>query len=152
MAALVGVGGNVHNPMVTKEIAQWAIDLVTNDVQVIIGKFQNGEVGEGDHIREAQVVKAVAAYEKLTPEQRADYGTPSSLCDRGVIVPYLYLRHKLLGQSAFADAKSDANLALQRILQDMCKAGILTESPKEVTKLSHGWNMLVYMKGMNLIV
>jgi hypothetical protein len=45
LAGLVAVGIAPYNPVVDRDCAQWATDIVARDVLNIIGRFERGDVG-----------------------------------------------------------------------------------------------------------
>jgi hypothetical protein len=49
IAALVAVGVDWVNPVITAEHMQWAIELVNRGTEVILGRFERGEIGTGEH-------------------------------------------------------------------------------------------------------
>lgn len=148
LCGLVAVGCHVHNPVVTAEIAQWAIDTVNFEVGSMVAQFSSGDIGEGDHQREAEIVKAIARYRELTPKQRTDYNTPLALAEMPALVPYAFLKKFLFTKNAFAGAKREASAALAAVLADMVKAGTLIEIGKEENFKNWGVRTLVYMEAI----
>jgi hypothetical protein len=47
LAAILAVGNNMYNPVVSAVQARWAIDLVQRDVRRVLQRFQDGLVGAG---------------------------------------------------------------------------------------------------------
>jgi Protein of unknown function (DUF3987) len=147
LAALVAVGCNLHQPIVTKDIAQWAIDLVTGDIDNMTAKFKMGEVGAGDHAQEADIVRAINKYSALTNEQRKQYKVPSKLLEDARLLPYVYLKRYLVQRASFKNDKRGAVTALKIALDDMVKAGTLSRLAPEQSKSMFETDSPVYYRG-----
>lgn len=146
LAAVIAVGCNPHAPVVTPDIARWAIDFVERDVAVMTTRFQRGEIGAGDHRHEADIRKAVEAYLAMSDSQRLQYKTPKSLLGQPV-VPFHYLRRKLRLLSAFKNDRRGVARALEESLKDMVKAEILRQVPPQQAMEKFGVTTELYVKG-----
>jgi len=146
LAAVIAVGCNPHAPVVTPDIARWAIDFVERDVAVMTTRFQRGEVGVGDHRHEVDIRKAVEAYLAMSDSQRLQYKTPKSLLGQPV-VPFHYLRRKLRLLSAFKNDRRGVARALEESLKDMVKAEILRQVPPQQAMEKFGVTTELYVKG-----
>ena len=147
LAGLVAVGCNPEQPIVTGEIAQWAIGLVSADINNMVEKFSSGVVGHGDHQQEADLRNAVDKYPQLTQEQRRTYKVPVLLLDRPQLIPYVYLKRYCVQRSAFKSDRRGAVLALKTALDDMLKSGMLAQIPSEQAKKELGVDSPVYYRG-----
>lgn len=146
LAAIIAVGCNPHSPVVTANIAQWAIDFVEQDVTVMATRFQRGEVGIGEHKHEGAIRRAVEHYFNMTPLQRANYKVPRGLLDQPV-VPFHFLRRKLRLLSAFKSDRRGVARALEESLKDMVKAEILRQVPPQQALERFGVTSELYVKG-----
>lgn len=146
LAAVIAVGCNPHAPVVTPDIARWAIDFVERDVAVMTTRFQRGEVGVGDHRHEVDIRKAVENYLAMSESQRLQYKTPKSLLNQPV-VPFHYLRRKLRLLSAFKNDRRGVARALEESLKDMVKAEILRQVPPQQAMEKFGVTTELYVKG-----
>lgn len=124
LAALLAVGCSYHNPVVTRDLATWAISFVERDVMAMATRFQKGEVGTGDHRHEEDLRKAFEAYLEMGPEERLQYKVAKSLL-ASPVVPFHYLRRRLRLRAAFKNDRRGAARALEDSLNDMVKAEIL---------------------------
>lgn len=147
LAALLAVGCNLHQPVITQEIAQWAIDLVTNDVNRMTAKFNTGAIGQGDHQQEHDIRSAVDRYANLTAKQRTQYKVPKLLLDKSLLIPYSYLKRCLILRATFKNDKRGAVTALQIALRDVVNAGMLQQVPTDQAKKELGVDSPVYIKG-----
>lgn len=153
IAGLVAIGCNPALPVVTKEIMQWAIDLVTKDIELMTAKFVGGFVGQGDHQLEREIREAINKFPSLTCKQRRSYNVPAGLCDESEpyydknIIPYGYLRKVLLTKEPFKNDKRGASMSLEIALRDMVKAGTLGLFPAQEAAQFKVFNSAVYYRG-----
>lgn len=147
LAGLIAVGCNLHQPVVTKEIAAWALALVSRDVENMAEKFASGEVGQGDHQCEADIKKAVDKYPLLTAKQRAAYNVPEKLREMPSCIPYVYLKQYCKMRTAFKNHPRGAVIALDIALKDMLKSGILQPVPALEVKSRTGTDSPLYYRG-----
>lgn len=147
LAALVAVGCNIHQPIVTKDVANWAIDMVKADVTNMSAKFASGEVGHGDHEQESDIRKAVDRYPTMTEEMRAQYKVPKLLLNKGNLIPYVFLKRYLGQRASFRNDRKGAVLALKTSLDDMVKSGQLSQIPPIQAKGELGVDSPVYYRG-----
>ena len=59
LAALVAVGVDAQEPIVTRQIAEWALGFVNREVELMIKRFASGDVGEGQNKQEVDLKRAV---------------------------------------------------------------------------------------------
>lgn len=147
LAALIAVGCNAHQPIVTKDIAEWAINLVRADVHNMLAKFVKGEVGHGDHEHESDIRKAIDRYPRMSEDQRGQYAVPKQLRDKGNLIPYVYLKKYLSMRASFKNSSRGATFALQSALADLVKSGILAVIPPQQAKASLNTDSPVYYRG-----
>lgn len=146
LAALVAVGCDMHAPTVTTNSAQWAIDLVQQDVHSLLERFAAGEVGQGEHNQESDVRRVVKDYLAMTAEQRASYKVPKALQDKPA-VPFTYLRRRLRVLSTFKNDRKGLALAIKLAVQDAVEGGILKEVPQQDVRAQWGLTATVYVLG-----
>ena len=93
LAALVAVV-NAQEPIVTRQIAEWALGFVNREVELMIKRFASGDVGEGQNKQEVDLKRAVGRYLEMSADQRKAYNTPKALLDQPLI-PFHFLRRFL---------------------------------------------------------
>ncbi|UZT28639.1 primase/helicase [Vibrio phage 033B] len=126
IASLVAVGCNWHTPKITEEMATWAVDFVRRSTQVILGRFEQGETGTGDHRLANAVSEAIKAYMTISAVKRqSSYSVPKPLALDSTVVPYSYLRRRLRTSKVFTEDRRGSTNALKATLQDMVEAGEL---------------------------
>lgn len=147
LSALLAVGCNLHQPIITKETATWAINLVSNDVSQMSTKFTSGVVGQGDHQQEFDLRHAIQRYSELTHKQRLSYKVPKVLVDKDQVIPYTYLKRVLILRASFKGDRRGAVAALQASLTDAVKAGMLQQIPSDQAMRELAVNSPVYIRG-----
>lgn len=148
LAGLVAVGNNVIAPIVDTETAQWAIDFVKRDLEVIEGKFRTEEIGDGEHRFEKYIRDLIVGYLSKSAEQRATYKVPASILNEQII-PYTYIRRRLRQLSAFKSDRRGASRAIQDALKDLCDADILQLIPMSQRKEKFGLTADIYVLGQS---
>lgn len=147
LAALVAVGcGNLEEPVITLEVATWAVEFIRRDVATVLSRFASGSVGGGEQRLEQHVRAAIQSYLAMEPEQRKAYRVPESLLDLP-IVPYHFLRRRLFGTATFRNDKRGAAVALEKVLLDMEKAEVLLCVGPAQAKEQFGVRSPVYTMG-----
>lgn len=134
LAALLAVGVDPHRPVVTQELAQWAIDFVVKDVTLMTRRFQTGDVGQGDEKQIFDLKSAINNYFKAGAKAVEKYGVPYTLFNAGV-VPYIYLQRKTAAVASFRSDKQGATASLKRSIQVLIDSGIIVPvAPVELQK------------------
>lgn len=128
LAGLLAVGVDMHRPIVTADIAHWAIGLIQSTTETIVRRFNNGEIGQGEVQHESEIRKAVHRYIAMTPAQRKANKCPADLLEHEVI-PFSYLRDQLRRRASFRDAKQGLVRAIEVAVKDAIAAGILKRIP-----------------------
>lgn len=146
LAAVIAVGVNWHNPIITADIAEWAVKFIKQDVHVIEMRFAKEEIGFGEHRFEAEIRKVVVQYLAMPKEKRKQYSVPASIIDQPVI-PFNYLRRRLRQLQAFKEDRRGLARAIQEGLNDVTKAGILHLVPPLQRKEQYGLTADVYVLG-----
>lgn len=128
LAGLLAVGCDPHNPVVTVELATWAIDFTRKGTEALLAKFFAGEVGVGDNKQEADVRKVVEEYMTLGAAQRKSYKVQKELWEKRLISrDYLWRRCSRL--ASFYKDKRGAARALDDTLRNMAANDSLTLVP-----------------------
>lgn len=147
LAALVAVGCNKHQPVITEAMTTWAIEFVRHDLACIIGRFQHGTVGGGREVRqEADIKRAVLDYLRMNAKQRASYKVPTSLQDQP-IAPYNFIRRRVQRCASFIEDPRGLNAALKTILDDLCRADVLERIHVGDASAAYGVSQPLYRPG-----
>ena len=128
LAALLAVGVNPHNPTVTADLAQWAIDFVVSDVTRVSSRFQEGDVGQGDGKQFHDLKRAIEAYLKEPSVASKKRFGPLI---KAKIIPYAHMLQRTAAVSSFRTDRLGATLAVKKTIQAMVETGVLVEVPKQ---------------------
>lgn len=129
LAALLATGINAHAPLITADLAQWAIDFVSVECASVATRFKAGDVGQGDSKQFNEMRRVIEAYFATPPKKLESYGVSSAMF-RARVLPYGYLIKRTAALSAFKNDKLGATAALRRCVQSLIDSGMLVEVPK----------------------
>lgn len=146
LSALIAVGVNHHQPIVTREMAQWACQLVTDEVTVVLDRFTSGDVGTGDHKQESDLRAGIKAYLQMTADQRKGYKISDKLASEPII-PYTFLSRWCKQRTSFKEDRRGANVAIQMALDEMVKADVIGLMPVDQTRRLYRTSTPIYVLG-----
>lgn len=143
LAGLIAVGVNPWQPVVTLDLAQWAIRLVESDVRNLLQRFDQGEIGI-DNDETKQLTSIVAAIKHYLSEPWSDLvkyavGEGFDRLHGDRLIPYSYLQRKLASVGVFKKDRRGATLALKNALKTLAERGDLREVGR--AELTKGYNM-----------
>lgn len=142
LAGLVAVGINPWQPIVTADLAQWAIRLVESDVRNMLGRFEAGEIGiDNDETKQlSTIVSAVKHYLTAPWSDVVKYAVGEGL-DRlhgDRLIPYSYLQRRLASVAVFRKDRRGSTVALKAALKTLTERGDVREMGR--AELSKGYN------------
>lgn len=140
LSALIAVGVNPYNAVVSHEEAAWSIDMVKRDISTMIDRFTAGDVGEGDSKLQADLVRVIAKYFKEGSDTWSAYHAKGC-------VPGRFLQQRTGNRSAFKNHKLGSNRALKDTLAMMVETGLLVQIAKKQTTEWFKTGSLVYGLG-----
>lgn len=126
-AALMAAADNYENPVVTKDHANWAIDLILRDIDLMSRKLTSGDIGMGDDTREVKLLSVLREY--VQHPQRA-YRIPEELRVNG-IVPRRYLQTRCSRVNCFYKHRMGATSSLDATIRSLTDSGYLREIGKD---------------------
>lgn len=129
ISALLAVGCNPHQPVITKDLAQWAIDFVVRDISTILERYSSGDIGTGQAKQDFDLRNAIEDYVQRPFDKVSKYQGVTKELHADRIIPYDYLRRRARSITAFNNDRRGAKRALEETLLDMVNAGILIQLP-----------------------
>lgn len=130
LAALVAAASNPHKPVITKEFAEWACNLVTKDIKAMIGRFEEG-VGEGDAKQLNDLRRCLWQYRDAKPDQLiSSYRLSESVVKSGM-VPFVYIQRKLANVTSFRRDRRGGTQALYAALNALVATGEIMEASRD---------------------
>lgn len=131
LAALAAIGINPFHPVITKDAALWAINIINFDNENIISKFENGEVSSNNidfnQIKEA--TRIIEEFRIAEYDQIKKYKSVSQEMFGMKIVTYKYLNQRLAPLSCFRNDKIGATNALKKVIKSLIDSGEMQEIP-----------------------
>jgi hypothetical protein len=146
MAGLIAVGVDPHNPIVTKEIAQWSVDFVANEITAMATRFSKGDTGDITNNQENDIRRAIDDYFAMNEKTLLGYKVPKQLVGQAV-VPFHYLRRRARALSSFKSDKKGQAKGLEEILKEMVKAEVLVLIPPAQSYAKYKVRSELYIKG-----
>jgi hypothetical protein len=138
LAALIAVGCNHEQPIVTKEILEWSMAFVKRDILTLLKRFEKGEVGSGEDKQYSEVKKKISNYFKKKPSPKN-----KKFHDGGVIQNSVILQG-CASASAFQKAQHGATKAIKATIETMIENGELTRLSKDEAKRKFDFNGSLY--------
>jgi hypothetical protein len=149
LSALIAIGHNIHDPVVSKADAEWAISFVRGDVESILNRFSDGEVGTGYDKREYEVIRAIKQYAKMHKKSRQGYSVSANLAKHSGVVPYTYLKRRVTRLGAFKNDRRGEVVALREVLDAMIDSGIIVQLSPQQVREKYGSGAKCYARAEN---
>ena len=147
LAALIAVGINPHIPIISPEVAQWAIDFVKREIFGIVKRFQTGGLGSGEKRQDSEVLRLFEHFQNLDADQKLKNRCPLGLLDKAII-PAAYLGKYTGRLSCFRNAPRGARAALRETLDNLVEREALALIPEAQLQTEFGTRMKIYIKGV----
>jgi len=129
LSGVLATGVNSSRPVVTVDIAEWAIAFTKNDINTISHKFDNQQVGEGEHTYEDKIRGVVRDFFAMSDEKKLAYKVAKKLIVHTDVIPFPYFRDRLRRLSDFKNDRRGVTVAVKTAVKDMVEAGILDVVP-----------------------
>jgi hypothetical protein len=133
LAALLAVGGNFFDPIITLQNAMWAKSLIISDVMNLLRRFHRGEIGrDSEESRQERVIKkACVEYFTKSYDEVSTYcqGDKAQALHAGKIIPATFISRKVSAMAAFRHDPRGVTMAIKRTIQNLVEADALREVP-----------------------
>jgi len=148
LAALVAVGCNPYDPIISIDGATWATNLIVADVRNLLDRFNAGEIGI-DNDETKQLAKVISTMKEFVVSPWPDVvkyaGEGMSVLHSNRIVPYSYIQRKLASVAVFRKDRIGSSGAIKRALKTLCERGDLQEVSRAVLSKDYGTSAVAYM-------
>lgn len=126
LAALVAVGENMIEPTISLYTAQWAIDLVKNDIATLTARFEAGQIGgnTSELNQDRDMTRIIREYLIKDYDYVKKYGALQSM-HKDKVINNTYLSLRLSKMASFRNDRIGATSALKRTIQNMVDNGKL---------------------------
>lgn len=148
LAGLSAVAINHFQPVVTLELARWAIDFVNASDLHMTTKFKAGEIGEANDLQMEPVIRrAITQYFKMDVAARLAHKQPQALIETNYI-SFSYLRQYCRQREPFKSHKLGPATSIEIAIKDLVAAGVLLPVPRsQLPAAKNGANMNAYALG-----
>jgi hypothetical protein len=146
LAALVAVGINPHAPVVTLDVALWAVEFVRCEIGAVMKRFSTGAIGTGELKQESEVKRLFNHFHTLTEEQRTGHRCPATLLSREV-VPYQFFAIYGRRLSCFKNDRRGPTRALKETLEDLVRREVLEMIPLQQLQSEFKTRSAIYYAG-----
>lgn len=151
LAAVIAVGVNYHNPIITADIAQAATDEIFWQTQNLKARFDRGEIGGGavdaiaseDKQTEA-MCKQISAFTRKKPTPSDQYRITNTMFD-DMVFPFNSLLMRLQIYPAFKNDRRGASDAIRRSYQALIDNDDIREVPKQQMLEKYGKKCRAFM-------
>lgn len=152
VSALIAVGVNPIEPVVTPEYVQWAMELVSNDIRVLSSRFEMGEIGANTgELKQIDLMKKVIAEYYNNSETVTKYKVPQRMYDDKILIG-AYLNRRLVAQASFKNDKMGSTNAIKRCIQTLVDADVIREIGKNDLGSKYGTTQKSYvLKDLSLL-
>lgn len=145
LAALLAIGVNTFDPIISLPNIEWAKSLVVHDILRLLKRFELGMIGvQTEETRQQELVRRTVQEFVAGDWHHAErYGVPAQMFQDKVI-PQQYISRKLLATAAFRLDRSGATNALKRALQSLLEADTIREIPPSELAKRYGTTRKAY--------
>jgi hypothetical protein len=147
LAAVVAVGCNPYDPIISVDNASWAIRLIVADVRNLSGKFEAGEIGI-DNDESKQIVSVIKCIKEFISAPWSDvesYVKGMGHLHAEKVIPFAFIQRKLGATAVFRKDRQGATNALKRALKTLTERGDLQELSKPTTSTKYNTTALCFM-------
>lgn len=147
ISALIAVGVNCINPVVTKDYVLWAKNIVEDDIKSLTAKFEHGEIGRNtDEIKQVKDMKKAIGFYLLNDWSKIKGYCKDQRMHSEKIIPHIYLNKKLSSTASYKnDNKAKASVLINSVVKIMIDSGMLIEVSKKDMIDKFGSTMKAYV-------
>lgn len=146
LSALLAVGENMLNPVVSSNHVIWSANLVQADIAALTEKFEAGEIGANtfEVKQSGEIIRLIKEYLR-SPFDRIEKYSKFPTLHAEKIIPYAFIQRRLVASSAFRNDKAGATFAIKRAIQNLIDSDRISEAGKQWMIDKHGTNQRCFM-------
>ena len=141
ISALLAVADNCGEPFVAKHHAEWALDLIYRDINIMSRKITDGDVGNDDQSRQKKIMAILRDYLRKAPAN--SYRIIEAMRVQGY-VPRSFLQMKTQKVNSFAKFRLGQNEALDKTMRSLADSGYVAEIPAGKLPPEYGFQGKTY--------
>lgn len=146
LAGLLAVGCNHQSPVVTQELAEWAISFTRHGTTALLARFERGDVGTGDAKQLADVKRVISDYFGYDVATLRKYKVKPEMQKAGV-VPYGYIVTRTTQVASFYKDRRGAAGALRSALDVLVNSEVLAKVPEAQALQKFGSRSALFYRG-----
>lgn len=129
LAALLAVGVNYIQPVINVECATWALQLITQDVLNLLGRFDSGDIGVNNvqNDQAEDIKKVIKKYLLGTWDDAKKYAGCSEILFTLKVIPHSYITACCRQRASFKNDKQGPINGIKVALQSMIDGGEIVE-------------------------
>lgn len=151
IAALVAVGINYTNPVITEDCAMWAIKLALQDLRSVLHRLESGEfVLDSAEEQQVAVMQQVinqwwteTDWKKLETYAAKQFALYHKLW-QSKLVPHSYISRKLISMACFRKDRMGPSIAIARTIKILTEQGVIREVPTNQMQGTFGTTLKAY--------
>lgn len=128
VAGLLAATINPHQPVVSLEVATWAMKFIERADGFMVNRFEDGSVGEGEDSFDGLMRKFIRAYAMMSAAQKQAHKCPKCLLDSPAI-SHSSLSFFLKQRAAIKNHRNGALKAIEIAISDAILTGLLVKMP-----------------------
>lgn len=131
-ASQLAIGNDPHDPVIREEQIRYALEWISECDEYMLGKFLSGDVGKGQLKQESDLMKIVKSITGASASKREkSYKFKELVAIDQSLLTYSKLRNGAKLRSSFQTDKLGAITAIDRCIDSLCKAGVLSRLSKQ---------------------
>lgn len=155
LAASLAVGVNYIQPVINVECATWALQLITQDVLNLLGRFESGEIGVNNvqNDQATDIKKVIKKYVTGTWDDAKKYAGCSEALFILKVIPHSYITACCRQRASFKNDKLGPINGIKTAIQSLVDCGEIAElSPldKKAKNIADCRARLFVISGMQL--
>ncbi len=134
LAAIVAVGMNPYQPIITNDVANWSINICNRNVQIFIDKFNAGEIGtDNTEVRQIKaVIDVISEYVFSEYSEIKKYAPNQGNLHYDKIIPYSFIQRKLVGTAIFRVDRIGSTASIKRTIGTLIERGDIQEVGRNI--------------------
>lgn len=126
LASLIAIGINMTNPVITLELAEYAVTMVKRDTSRLVARFVTGDIGDGVSKQMLDMKKAFQGAMRLSDKRCHSLGMTWQM-QQDRLIPKRYIMQALTNIASYKNAKEGMNRALESHIRSLLDAGFIQQ-------------------------
>jgi len=129
IAGLLAAASQPHTPVVNKEEAAWAVEIVERDARQMSARFDEGDIGHGASKQVVDMKRVLNEFKTRPLSILLNYGVTDDMKNKGA-VPFVYISRRVANLAAFRNDRRGGRNAVRETIQELIDSSILAEIPR----------------------